>query len=961
MTQRTLFSIVLLITFSLVWGDVVVAPEQSQPEPIPSKVNLYNVDVGSHAEAEVLRATGSDAVMKTRVGYLVLASSEIVRQFVDFGLKYELIASGIDRSEIAMDMRIDKRNIGKYPLLFDEGGLRLFRVEPHHLELRDGSTGIVPLRSKSPPIIYSPPRDFKPSLKAPLVDLETLAYSARQDSLESYSYRLQAYNGRPAGSSSISACANWMASKFEDMGYDSIVIDVFMDSVYDEWAPVKNVIAYKIGTAYPDFHIIYGAHYDAVPGSPGADDNGSGTAGVLEIARALADIETNVTHVFALWDGEEEGLLGSYQYANRAYLEDERIVLNINMDMIAHYENTSTVKAYTANSDYLQLATYLTDSLEAINLTCHYYNGGGTDYIPFEDIGHDVIALHENIFSSVYHSYRDSTSYLNFDYMTRVVRTALVTGYMIDQNFIPDQDLIISSPGGLPQKLYPGLPTPVEIDINLYGGAAIVPGGVLLHYAVNDGAMIAEPMNDMGGDVYTAAFPALACADRVQYYITIDEDDMGTFYYPDSSLWAIACAATGLETIFDDNFESDMGWEASMDASNGEWMRARPSGGASGSPSTDYDGNRFVMLTDNSYGADVDNGTSILISPTIDAGHGTTLIQYARWYSNHTGNDPHNDMFYVYISNDDGTTWSMLEAVGPEEQASGGWYPHQFWVEDEIEPTDQVRLRFIVSDLGEDSQVEAAVDAVRVMQYTYAPLINTESLPNWTVGAPFYQQLFGLSCAGELTWSDKYGHLIGSGLSVSPTGAVEGTPLTEGLIIFAAEALDELGEGDERMYSFFINAALAIETENLPDALTGLPYSHQLTADGGTGSQTWTDTENVLNGTGLSLTSDGQLTGTPADTGTVNLTVRVEDEVGAFDEKGFVLTVKFDYDCGDANGDRQVNVADAVFIINYVFKDGPAPEPLMGGDANCDNEVNVGDAVYVINYVFKGGPEPCCP
>jgi hypothetical protein len=65
--------------------------------------------------------------------------------------------------------------------------------------------------------------------------------------------------------------------------------------------------------------------------------------------------------------------------------------------------------------------------------------------------------------------------------------------------------------------------------------------------------------------------------------------------------------------------------------------------------------------------------------------------------------------------------------------------------------------------------------------------------------------------------------------------------------------------------------------------------------------------------------------------------------------------------CGDANGDGSANVGDAVFLINFVFKGGPAPEPLEAGDANCDGQTNVGDAVYLINFVFKGGPEPCCP
>jgi Zn-dependent metalloprotease len=64
---------------------------------------------------------------------------------------------------------------------------------------------------------------------------------------------------------------------------------------------------------------------------------------------------------------------------------------------------------------------------------------------------------------------------------------------------------------------------------------------------------------------------------------------------------------------------------------------------------------------------------------------------------------------------------------------------------------------------------------------------------------------------------------------------------------------------------------------------------------------------------------------------------------------------------GDANGDGTVNVADAVYEINYVFKGGPPPDPYEAGDANCDGNVNVADAVYTINYVFKGGPVPSCP
>jgi hypothetical protein len=65
------------------------------------------------------------------------------------------------------------------------------------------------------------------------------------------------------------------------------------------------------------------------------------------------------------------------------------------------------------------------------------------------------------------------------------------------------------------------------------------------------------------------------------------------------------------------------------------------------------------------------------------------------------------------------------------------------------------------------------------------------------------------------------------------------------------------------------------------------------------------------------------------------------------------------YVCGDANGDGLVNIGDAVFIITYVFRGGPAPDPLEAADVNLDGNVNIGDAVYLVAYIFRSGPIPC--
>ena len=66
------------------------------------------------------------------------------------------------------------------------------------------------------------------------------------------------------------------------------------------------------------------------------------------------------------------------------------------------------------------------------------------------------------------------------------------------------------------------------------------------------------------------------------------------------------------------------------------------------------------------------------------------------------------------------------------------------------------------------------------------------------------------------------------------------------------------------------------------------------------------------------------------------------------------------YITGDANGDGTINVGDVVYLVTYLYKNGPAPDPLEAGDANCDGTVNVGDVVYLVNYLYKGGPAPGC-
>jgi hypothetical protein len=65
--------------------------------------------------------------------------------------------------------------------------------------------------------------------------------------------------------------------------------------------------------------------------------------------------------------------------------------------------------------------------------------------------------------------------------------------------------------------------------------------------------------------------------------------------------------------------------------------------------------------------------------------------------------------------------------------------------------------------------------------------------------------------------------------------------------------------------------------------------------------------------------------------------------------------------CGDADGNGIFTISDAVFLINFIFAGGTAPNPLCEGDADGNGIITISDAVYLINFIFAGGPPPHCP
>lgn len=394
--------------------------------------NLYRVTVQNRTEADLLKASGLQAVARVGDGFLVVGGEADADALTQAGLTIILAAADVGREQIVLDNRLDRRNVERLPLLYEEDNLRLYRLPADKALPAETGGEIIPAEGRSIPIIFTPPLTLNPDFNLAQIDLDSLIGLVVQDSLDSYTSRLQAFYRRYNGTDSCHAARDWIAAKFSSFGYDSVIIDSFVGTVSGQ-----NVVAVKVGGKYPERQIVIGGHYDGVAVSPAADDNGSGTAGTLEMARILKDVETDMTFIFIAFDGEEEGLWGSDHYSSMAADRGDDIIYMLNMDMIAHLTNTTMAKLYYGPViAYSQLWGRLADSLVGITGVLSG-TSGGSDHVGFIEEGYAATFVHEFNFSTVYHSVHDSTTYMNFDYMTKMVQASLATVYSVNYSLPP--------------------------------------------------------------------------------------------------------------------------------------------------------------------------------------------------------------------------------------------------------------------------------------------------------------------------------------------------------------------------------------------------------------------------------------------------------------------------------------------------------------------------------------------
>jgi hypothetical protein len=263
--------------------------------------------------------------------------------------------------------------------------------------------------------------------------IETIVSLVSSSDLSSDVQSLQDFQTRYASTSNCEASGQYIYNIFSGLGLDDVRFAPF---TFSGSTSSRNVVAEKTGETYPGDIVIICSHYDSTSPSrltlaPGADDNASGTAAVLEAARILASYPLDFTVRFIAFSAEEWGLYGSRAYATAAGLAGERIVGVINLDMIAYADAMPEDLQIIVNSASGWLADRFLDA------AANYGVIGATktvdasfvysDHAPFWDSGYPaLLAIEDNpLHNPYYHQTTDTLDKINLEFFTSATRASL--------------------------------------------------------------------------------------------------------------------------------------------------------------------------------------------------------------------------------------------------------------------------------------------------------------------------------------------------------------------------------------------------------------------------------------------------------------------------------------------------------------------------------------------------------
>lgn len=246
-------------------------------------------------------------------------------------------------------------------------------------------------------------------------EIRALMDSVSIDSLKADIEHLSSYYNRRFDSRYIYEVQDWLAGRYQAFGVDTVMLHDF--KVHKEGYPEEtadNIIAVKWGTKTPEEFVVCGAHYDSwnddgtdpdTIRSPGADDNASGVAGILETARLLSHHTFDRTIIFANWNAEEIGLKGSAAYAADCAEQRLDIVAYFNLDMTGYLEEGSEIHVnlmFTGQDSLLGNYTkqFSRTYFPEMRIWQDWLAWGDSDYSSFNRNGYPAIHPFEDVRAS---------------------------------------------------------------------------------------------------------------------------------------------------------------------------------------------------------------------------------------------------------------------------------------------------------------------------------------------------------------------------------------------------------------------------------------------------------------------------------------------------------------------------------------------------------------------------------
>ena len=415
--------LVLFLAFSLF----------SLPRPLP----LVKISKGTPSLVDILRAHQIDVLQELETCFLARANRN------ELGLlrRRGISVSVLDRDSLGKEHFL-VRVVSPARLNVLTGRGHVQQVEPDLFlfwaDSGDPLTLLPPDVERKPlprfsilPFLRTHPHPVGLTLGVQVNDvIATIVNEVSRYNLRSHVQSLQSFETRYASTANCEQAGQFLLNYFQSLGLEAW----FQPFTFGQGISARNVVAEMRGRTDPEDFVIICAHYDSISDeatvrAPGADDNASGVAAVMEAARILAKYPLDFTVRFIAFSAEEWGLYGSRYYSEGARASSDRIIGVINFDMIAYVDNApedldvivNDASWWMAERTGLIAGAYTGLAVRKIVNPSFVYS----DHSPFWDQGYSAFCGIEDadVNNPYYHTPGDTVDTLDFDFFEDAAKT----------------------------------------------------------------------------------------------------------------------------------------------------------------------------------------------------------------------------------------------------------------------------------------------------------------------------------------------------------------------------------------------------------------------------------------------------------------------------------------------------------------------------------------------------------